>query len=203
MDKELLKKIKTTVPDIPDEIVQLWLLPFAQKFGWPPIDSDDWRDKMASESIDFWNGASWKQTEIDPIEQGYSYICEHTIEGLINACVYGQQNMEARMMGADSKERFFRALDYMLQHGVFPSRPIVYKERGGRYSILDGSHRIASLVMSKQLNALPEEKLKEWKLFLKISNLVPPKKIQKIWLCEPNWSLSPKKDMFNILFPGL
>jgi hypothetical protein len=37
----MINQIKTTLPNFPDEVIKIWLLPFAESEGWPPkIDPD-------------------------------------------------------------------------------------------------------------------------------------------------------------------
>ncbi|MEK7649592.1 MAG: hypothetical protein AAB367_01320 [Patescibacteria group bacterium] len=192
-DLEAYNKVQSSVPNIPEEVVRLWLLPWVKTLGWPP-SGRIWNLRLGGESIAFWNDATWKKEKLHLPSLPYSPGYFDTMQGLHEAYIQGKENPYSRDLGENGRRRFHRSLKYIVKHRIFPKPPILYPNEIEKYEIMDGNHRFFALIAATRISEeIAEYALEEKKMFLEkmdIAELLPPENIQEVWVCRPNWENS-------------
>ncbi len=141
-------KIQASLTNFPDEIIEHWLLPFAETEGWPPVEIDGtltgrWRHLLGTQTnLDYWRNIEWKKEEIDLLPEDFNEASQKQVMQIIESAVFGIQNIMSLSI-RDLKDRFNSIVTYFAQHGVFPIPPVLVIENG-KYKLLDGNHRVAA-----------------------------------------------------------
>jgi len=135
--------IKEDLPNFPDEVIKDWIEPFALDEGWPP-NAERWRYLLKETDLDRWRSMNWEQRDQDFAKLVLSPICTASLGALLRAYTGGEQNVYAQSLGERGKERFHFQLHQLIDHGVFPSPPVLV-DHGEGLEIMDGNHRIAAL----------------------------------------------------------
>jgi hypothetical protein len=145
----MIQRIKNTLPNFPEEVIETWLLPFAVSEGWPPkIDSDGiplerWRYLLAKKRWSEIQNLSWsKETKHISIQEIGSKSLSSLIQ-IFEAVVLGQSNLMS-MSIPDLKQRFENIVDYISQNGEMPNPPILYINDMNKYEVFDGNHRLSA-----------------------------------------------------------
>jgi hypothetical protein len=189
----MYETIQLGVPNIPEEAIRLWLLPFAEHLGWPPT-RDTWGFKIGQEPIEFWNDAAWSKETINLSELDYSRGYHDTMRGLHEAYIQGINNIYFQDLGEDGKSRFTRSLRYIVENQRFPQPPIIYPNELGAFEIMDGNHRFFSYVMAQRnyeaFSASSEEQKIRFLEGSRLKEFNEPLAEQEVWICRPNWANS-------------
>lgn len=170
----MFESIKQDLPNFPDEVIRDWIEPFAQDEGWPPTAAR-WRNLLKETDLDRWRSVSWELKDQDFSALVLSPSCTASLGALLRAYIGGEDNEYSQALGERGKERFHTQLHQLIDHGVFPSPPVLV-DHGEGLEIMDGNHRIAALCAWSQWkeNAKFLEKLgKEPK---------PLKALQPVWV---------------------
>ena len=145
-EMDYFEKIKKDLPNFPDDIVEQFLLPFANKLGWPPENckndaNNRWKDILRSNDLAYLRQLEWnkKTLKLSPHEL-LPKDCEMVVD-LMRTNVQGQFTFYSEM--SDSKERFDRICLYLKQECVYP-RTVAIERIGEKYRILDGCHRLSA-----------------------------------------------------------
>ncbi|MEK7516389.1 MAG: hypothetical protein AAB562_02225 [Patescibacteria group bacterium] len=186
--------ITKVAPNIPEEVIKLWLLPFANERGFPPPSTDKWDIKITGETIAFWNDACWDKVNIDLSSIEYSKSYFDVMRGLNDAYNRGVKNDYWEHLGEDGKKRYNSFLVYILKNRKFPQPPILTINDVGKYEVLDGNHRFFGFVSAEKIyaelkSASPEQKQSFLKT-LKVLTVEPPHITQEVWVCKPKWENS-------------
>lgn len=197
----MFEDIRRDFPNIPEEAVRLWIEPLAQRNGWPV--NDGWDERITGETFTFWNNAVWEKLEVNLAEVEYSSGHHGMMRGLFEAYVQGAENDYWRLLGEDGKRRFRRAADFIIKNEVFPQPPILTIDELGRYEALDGNHRFLAYVIAyrthEQFLASSREDQLAFLTSIEKESFSPPRDIQEVWICRPNWSNSGKAQTRNYL----
>jgi len=144
----MIKLIKDSLPNFPDEVIKEWLLPFAESEGWPPqlgydgVPLNQWRYLLGLRPFVLFQRLDWKKE--------YKHISIHEIvieyqQALVQifeAAILGRQNIMSSRI-SNLKERFESVVRYIKTHGSMPKAPALLLEKG-KYYILDGNHRLSA-----------------------------------------------------------
>lgn len=185
----MFDEIRRDLPNIPEEAVQLWIEPLAQKNGWPV--SDGWDMRITGEPFSFWNDAIWEKTRLDLTQIEFSRGHKNMMRGLHDAYISGVQNDYWRLLGNDGKTRFQRAFHFVVRNQVFPQPPILLLNEMGQYEALDGNHRFLAYVLAfrthEQFLTSSEVEQAAFLFTLNRQSFEPPHNTQEVWVCTPNW----------------
>lgn len=141
--------IKADLPNLPDEVISMWLLPMAMAGkGWPPDPHGlgSWRYILGLKSLDYWRKTQWDQTT-HSLE--FNTLCPETrisLDHLFRAHALGEKNEYSNLK--DGKERFNSVFQYVRSHGVIP-RPAIIRHKENGLSLLDGNHRVSALTAAR------------------------------------------------------
>lgn len=135
--------IKEDLPNFPDQVIKDWLEPFAQDEGWPPT-AERWINLLKDTNLNRWGSVRWQLKEQDFSSLALSPGCMLSLGALVRAYAAGEDNEYSRVLGEKGRERFRIQLHQLIDHGVFPSPPILV-DHGEGLEIMDGNHRVAAL----------------------------------------------------------
>jgi hypothetical protein len=167
-----LNDIKVDLPEWPDEVIEGWLLKFANQpdMGWPPPDPlgrHRW-GLLIMKPIRWWKDVSWKLEDTDCGFDKLSTNTQDIMLKMFDALVNGKKN---GFEGDNSAERFRQALRHLGLTGSFYSPPVTTLIDSG-LSCLDGNHRMfAHFVMQMT----PDEELAK-------NKIARPAALQKVWV---------------------
>ena len=200
--EQLMTEIEKELPNFPREIIEQWLLPFAEDYGWPP--NEEWREKWQKTltlSLEEWRNMNWKLETWDMTNFPLSFQGQACLTGMQKCYWLGEENTYTKLKTeGNGLNRHLRALQYILEHGEFPF-PIVAREdfdfaflHGlGGFRLMDGNHRLlawhTAAKLHQELAELPDERIEQCKKELKISNIVPLSVRQEVWIARFNENL--------------
>jgi hypothetical protein len=197
----MFEDIRRGFSNIPEEVVRLWIEPLAQNNGWPVTDG--WDRRITGEDFTFWNDATWEKLEVNLAEVQYSPGHNGMIRGLFEAYIQGIENNYWRLLGEDGKRRFRRARDFIIRNEVFPQPPILMIDELERYEALDGNHRFLGYIIAyrthEQFLASSPEDQSAFLASINQETFSPPRDIQEVWICKPNWANSERVQTRNYL----
>lgn len=94
-----LVALQTTLPNFPVEVLEEWLLPYANSEGWPPAQTVEaspngrWRYLLSNRPLAYWRSITWRKHErhisIHNLDPGYQEI----MVKMVLAAVQGQRNL--------------------------------------------------------------------------------------------------------------
>ena len=169
-------QILETFPSFPEEVVDQWLVPFAEDEGWPPVETQGsltgrWRYLLGTKTnLAFWKKLEWEKEEIELKIELLDDSSKTQISGIITSATMEVENMFSMTM-PDLKARFERSLNFISEHRSMPLAPVLVNT-DGNYRIMDRNHRIAAyLYCICGMNGMHGVEL-----------TTPPIKIQPIWV---------------------
>jgi hypothetical protein len=156
-----LQDIKADLPGWPDDVIEQWLLKFANQpeMGWPPPDpigGHRW-GILLTHPLSWWKNVTWTAETRDCGFDELSVDGRKTMNGMCKALVEGEDN---GFGGDDSVERFQRQLRILALGGKFERPPVLFPIASG-LSPLDGNHRLFALQFALQM---PDEELAKYKV---------------------------------------
>ena len=127
-----LHHIKKDLPDWPDDVVDQWLLIFANQpeMGWPPpdpIEGHRW-GLLLTHPLKWWKDVSWKLEDRDCSFDNLSIDGRKTMNGMFLAVVAGEKN---NFSGDNSPARFQRQLAILARTGKFKRRRSSFRLQAG------------------------------------------------------------------------
>lgn len=134
---------------MPDEVRELWLEPIAETEGWPFQSVDDpthgtgWRWVLPRMTLRQLADFDWKLEEVDFSAKPLCQDSLGTIKGLCYQHVLGRATLFANV--ARTKERFRACASFIARHRAMP-RPIILRDLGDSFALLDGNHRVAAML---------------------------------------------------------
>jgi hypothetical protein len=166
-------EIKADLPDWPDEVIQEWLLPLANRgddTGWPPPAplKGAWKGILGGRTLAWWKQVMWKLEEREVTFGALSNRSRQLVQGMLDAHVNNIPNDYAGML--NGKKRFLSAGQYVSEHGTFP-KPLVAMQSKDGLSVIDGNHRLTALCFRQAAS----------ERVINVSG-VPPSKLHKLWL---------------------
>jgi hypothetical protein len=130
---DLSQQIAQDLPNFPQDIIETWLLPYAQMLGWPPDTANRggrWRYILSRNDLNYWQAVRWTMEEM-PLN-----LDDLGPEVLENLNIIAQQ-----ISHEDSRKRVMSIADYLKSNGTFP-KPIIFIKQNGLLTLSDGSHRL-------------------------------------------------------------
>jgi hypothetical protein len=138
-----IEKLRVDLPDMPEEVIEGWLMTHYGRFGWPPRVDNDWRYVLRpGNDLGYLQKLRWQKKLFHLSVDALSSQDQGIIVELFRAHVLNETNAYSMMM-RDGKERFERCLAYLKANGAFPKPPILQTNSQG-YWILDGNHRLTA-----------------------------------------------------------
>lgn len=202
MDDDAVKeRIVAQLPNVPEQVIDTWLLPYAIQLGWPP-DHPRWGGKLHFEPIEFWNEADWQKQTINLTTIKFSSTYGEQVGGLYRGYANNEVNDFTRGI-LDYRARIGRALQYTLVHGCFPVEPIIVQEKHGGLNILDGNHRFVAMICAKKISddydSMNEEGRQGYLTRLGVDRIIAPHDEQDVWMCVPDWSKSQNPNLPELI----
>jgi hypothetical protein len=156
-----LADIKADLPGWPDDVIDQWLLKFANQtgMGWPPPDpmtGHRW-ELLLTHPISWWKDVTWTQETRDCSFDKLSIDARKTMNSMYKALIEGEDN---GFGGDDSPARFQRQLRILASTGKFERPPMLFPIASG-LSPLDGNHRIFAHHIALQMS---DEDLAKYKV---------------------------------------
>ena len=156
-----LQDIKSDFPDWPDDVIEQWLLKFANQpdMGWPPPDPMEghrW-EILITHPVAWWKDVTWTLETRDCSFDKLSVDGRKTMNGMFKALIEGEENGYG---GDDSPARFQRQLRILALSGKFERPPVMFPIVSG-LSPLDGNHRLFALQTALQMS---DEDLAKYKV---------------------------------------
>ena len=135
------------MPKFPDDIIDQWVFQYAKDIGWPPgnimYDPEKrWSAILRGKDLDYWAKIEWRKEKKTLTPTDFVHSDQNIIAGLMMANVLGSHNIYSHTV-PDTKERFDRLCEYMVENGSFP-RIVALVNVTGKYLIADGCHRLAA-----------------------------------------------------------
>ena len=172
------QRIKRDLPNIPDEVVDIWLVPFAEDpaYGWPPLN-DRWKYVLQRHGLDYWVSTTWQRDELRIAEGDLTSDSRYVARAIYESNVLGLRNEFSELM--DSRRRFNQIHQHILYNGVIP-RPVIMLETPNGLATIDGHHRLSALFYVRICwqNA-------EMRQRLKANAAIEPIRNQPVWICTP------------------
>jgi hypothetical protein len=169
-----LQDIKLDFPDWPDDVIEQWLLKFANQpeMGWPPPDPmEDHRwGLLLTHPIAWWRNVTWKLENRDCDFDQLSIDARQTMNKMYEALVDGVDNGYG---GDNSPARFQRQLRILAITGKFEKPPVLFPIASG-LSPLDGNHRLFAHHIARQMS---DEDLAKYKV-------KRPSTSQSVWIAS-------------------
>jgi len=145
---KMIRLIKDTLPNFPDEVIKEWLLPFAESEGWPPqLGSDGiplkrWRYLLGLRPFGFFQRLNWKKEHKHISIHEIAEKSQPALVQIFEAAIFGRQNMMSSSI-SNLKERFESVVRYIESCGSMPNAPVLLSEND-KYYIFDGNHRLSA-----------------------------------------------------------
>ena len=173
-----MQSLKISLPNFPNDVLEEWLLPLARRLGWPPpTPLGPWASPLMERPLNFWRSVTWTLEQRPLTRAMLSSRSDDIIRGLHDAYINMIPNDYSRLLGESGRDRFYFALAFLSEHGVFP-KAIAVLEENGRLTILDGSHRVTAYFAYEQM-------LSEPSLRANLSpGSVPLRPLQPMWVAR-------------------
>jgi hypothetical protein len=138
-----IAKLKHDLPNMPDEVIEDWLLTHYHRFGWPPKIDNEWRYILRpGNDLSYLKQLKWKKEMFHLSANALSSKDKEIIVGICRAHILNEENIYSVNM-SDGRDRFDRCLAYIKDKGVFPKAPVLQRRKEG-FWILDGNHRLTA-----------------------------------------------------------
>lgn len=144
-EKATFQQIKADLVDWPDDVIQQWLLFYAQpsQAGWPPPESlvgSRWK-YLISRPLSWWRNVSWELESLSLEASTFSLTDQHTLIQMYRAYFEGEHNSYSAIL--DGPDRASSVFKYIYSIGKLPKPPIAMEATGG-LTFVDGSHRVVA-----------------------------------------------------------
>jgi hypothetical protein len=151
--------IQKDLPDWPTDVVDQWLLYFANEpdGGWSPPDPlgvHRWNGILGGRPLSWWKHVTWNR---QTVSCGLASLSDKS-RGIASATI---ADIGSRTADDATRRRYQNAMQYILEHGEFPGSVIAMQVPSG-LQVLDGNHRMAAFcglqVMSDAFFEKPNRK---------------------------------------------
>jgi hypothetical protein len=154
--KVSLADIKRDLPDFSDSVINQWLFHLAQRndTGWPPPDPleyHSWAFILGHRPLPWWREVTWTLEKTDCSFAGLAPSTKAIVIRMLTEKTNGT-------IDKDTRRRFDRAVDHILNNAVFEETPVAARLASG-LSILDGNHRITAFCWLQMMTAEQFEEL--------------------------------------------
>ena len=136
-----MTEIKKDLPSWPDDVIDQWLLYFANEpdCGWPPPEpfgSHRWSAILGGRPLSWWKDVAWKKETTDCSLVNLSNKSKAIVKELSDA-------FTNKTTDSVTTRRIKDAYVYIMDHACFP-KPLLMMKVATGLSVLDGSHRMAA-----------------------------------------------------------
>ena len=161
-DEELKTQIIKDLPNFPVDVVEQFLLPYAEDFGWPPGKREDdlnnnWKYILRKNDLIYWREVKWNKKTLKLSPHNLLPKDIEIVVNLMQANVQGKTTLFSLAM-PKSKERFDRICSYLKREGMFP-KTVAIEQIGDRFRIVDGSHRLSAYFYLRGWFKIKDEKV--------------------------------------------
>jgi hypothetical protein len=161
--------IKKDLPTWPDDVIDQWLLYFANESDckWPPPDplgEHRWAGILGGRPLSWWKKVSWKKETVRCDVAKLSNKTRRIVNDMI-------AEMNAGKADAITKRRFDHSFHFILNNATFP-KPILAMKVPSGLEVVDGNHRIGAFCA---LQMMPDAKFTQL-------NLKKAKPDQEAWI---------------------
>ena len=146
MSIELCQK---DLPNFPDEIIRDWLATYIETEGWPPCEDHNvvpenrWAYLLGKRPVRYWQSIIWEKKELQTSELKFTPESESTLAHLIEAYVYGKENIYSIELGENGFRRYSSLLMFVAKNTGLPVPPVMISHEG-LLEVVDGNHRITA-----------------------------------------------------------
>ena len=133
-----LQQAKLFFKNMPDELIEAWLVERVKSRGWPPL-GPSWEALLRYYTPAQWQRFSWEKREIDLYALNYSAKVANIITGLAAACFQKAKNAYSNIENSGIRMRSI--YDHLEQTGRLPGTVALIAD--AEWEIVDGSHRIS------------------------------------------------------------
>lgn len=133
-------QVKEKLPKWPDQVVEEWLLYFANDIGWPPAEplgADRWGGILGKRPLSWWAEVEWKQENVDCSRAHLSEATKQRIAAVSDPFYAGTASDA-------EKGQYRRPFQFILERGTF-ANPALAMRVDGQLHFIDGHHRLAAL----------------------------------------------------------
>lgn len=156
-----------SLPNFPKDLLEEWLLPYANSEGWPPAPSEfdeplgRWRYLLKKQPLAYWKSIEWRSIDGLLNPSNLSPQWQGILVDMVMGAVKGQLNLYS-MEIPNLKERFDNIVAFLSENGAFPRPPALLVDEGG-FTVLDGNHRLAAYFycLGCLKEAAPQEDLRQ------------------------------------------
>jgi hypothetical protein len=144
-----LADIKKDLPEWPDDLIEQWLLYFANEpdCGWPPpepLGTHRWAGLLGGKPLSWWKQVTWTMVTTRCGLDDLASKAKADVSDIVTKFNAGQAD-------SSTKKRVAQPWIYIRDNGTFP-RPLVTMQRTDGMSLLDGAHRMAAFVLFQSLS---------------------------------------------------
>jgi hypothetical protein len=140
------QQARLSLPNMPEEIFQLWLDERIKTNGWPPAGIE-WGGFLRSFPLAVWQRLEWFKADVDLKLSDFTSDAQYIFGGLAAANILGQRNEFSLYLG-NSKSRIQSIGAYLRQFRALPSILILI-DCGPALEVVDGFHRLATFFFLK------------------------------------------------------
>lgn len=134
---------RSTFPNFPEEIFQIWFDDRIRHNGWPP-NGPEWEGFLFGRNISSWQQVIWTKDSVALAPNHLSTTAFKSIVLIADAALGNRANLMSKYI-PDSKKRFTSSLCYIRENGAPPGTVLLLSGVDG-YEIVDGNHRVAALL---------------------------------------------------------
>jgi hypothetical protein len=134
---------------LPCQVCELWLDPIVERYGWPFQSVDEtthgteWRWVLPRMNLRQLAEFEWKREDVDFATKPLCQESLRTIRGLYQQHVLGLDTLFTSV--AATQERFRACAEFILEHHTLP-QPVILRDLGDSFELLDGNHRITAML---------------------------------------------------------
>ncbi len=139
MKQSDILKIKKDLPNFPDKVVEIWLLPFCNKFGWPPGGTDNWESVLMYKPKQWWQNVDWNKKNLKFSDLKLSKNYDDCTDNMARNFLSKEDRITV-----DEVKRIKSVKNFLTKNLRVPE-PIIVIETERGYDIADGNHRIAGV----------------------------------------------------------
>ena len=155
-------RAKAMLPDMPEEVFDLWIRHCVDKSGWPYDSIHDegdqyWQGYFLDHSLATISNLRWQHERL-PFSQ--TFVPEETRVLIGKMIFFHSYGINPGIhIPHDSKGRFDSAISYIKEHAEIPSSIVLLSSPNG-FKIFDGWHRLAAIYALQE--SLPPLELSCW-----------------------------------------
>ena len=145
-NEKIRQQIQSELPNIPEDVIDDWLIPAAKNNGWPPQNLY-WQGVLLMHDLNFWKSTTWSEEVINLEKALWAYGTRDAITQMAS----GFSGNTYSLFGTQKeKDRVLAPIKHLLQTGEMP-RKISLLAVGDGFEIADGHHRYLALIQARNV----------------------------------------------------